>query len=271
MEINITINGVKKTWRCEPGDTLLRVLRREGYYSVRFGSDTGETGASAVLLDGQLVSTEVMLAAQADGHTIETVEGMSQGLNLHPIQQAFIRTGAIQSGYATPAMVLAAKALIEKNPNPTEAEVRDAISGVLDRETGYVKPVQAILEAAAVMRGEEPTTVEPNVVTPIVLPGSDFSDLFRPRDEEGDSGTDGPEMAGGSGSAGDVGTKRIVLPKFVIAPEAPELKVVGKSETKVDAIKLAKGNPAFVDDFEMRGMLYAKLLTSPHAHARIVD
>ena len=68
MEINVTINGVKKTWRCQPGDTLLRVLRREGYYSVRFGSDTGETGASAVLLDGQLVSTEVMLAAQADGH-----------------------------------------------------------------------------------------------------------------------------------------------------------------------------------------------------------
>jgi putative selenate reductase molybdopterin-binding subunit len=280
MEINVTINGVKKSLRCEPGDTLLRVLRREGYYSVRFGSDTGETGAAAVLLDGQLVNTEVMLAAQADGHTIETVEGLSQGLNLHPIQHAFIRTGAIQSGYSTPAMILAAKALLQQNPNPSEAEVRDALSGILDRETGYVKPVQAVLEAAAVMRGEAPTTVEPNVVTPIILPGSDFGALFRPRDESEEPGGDGPEIAGGSppssvpsegGERGGVGTKRIVLPKFVVAAEAPELKVVGKSETKVDAVKLAKGNPAFVDDFEMRGMLYARLLTSPHAHARIVD
>jgi putative selenate reductase molybdopterin-binding subunit len=271
MEIHVTINGVKKTLTCAPGETLLRVLRREGYHSVRFGSDTGETGAAAVLLDGRLVNTEVMLAAQADGHTIETVEGLAQGLNLHPIQQAFIRTGAIQSGYSTPAMVLATKALLAKNPNPTEAEVRDALSGILDRETGYVKPVQAVLEAAASLRGEEPTPVEPNVVTPIILPGHDFGDLFR--GSEGSRGEDsGPEMTGGSGpQASGVGTQRITLPKFVVAPEAPDLKVVGKSETKVDAIKLAKGNPAFVDDFEMRGMLYAKLLTSPHAHARIVD
>jgi putative selenate reductase molybdopterin-binding subunit len=271
MEINLMINGIKKTLTCEPGETLLRVLRREGYHSVRFGSDMGETGASAVLIDGHLVNTDIMLAAQADGHTIETVEGLAQGLNLHPIQQAFIRTGAIQSGYSTPAMVLAAKALLEKNPNPTEAEVRDALSGILDRETGYVKPVQAVLEAAAIMRGEEPTAVEPNVVTPIILPGHDFSDLFRPRegDEEPGSGDSAPSLQGGG--TGGVETKRITLPKFVVAPEAPELKVVGKSEIKVDAVKLAKGNAAFVDDFEMRGMLYAKLLTSPHAHARILD
>jgi putative selenate reductase molybdopterin-binding subunit len=121
------------------------------------------------------------------------------------------------------------------------------------------------------MRGEEPTAVEPNVVTPIILPGHDFSDLFRPRegDEEPGSGDSAPSLQGGG--TGGVETKRITLPKFVVAPEAPELKVVGKSEIKVDAVKLAKGNAAFVDDFEMRGMLYAKLLTSPHAHARILD
>ena len=274
MEINVTINGVEKTFQCHPGETLFKVLRREGYFSVRFGSDTGETGAAAVLVDGELVSTEIMLAAQADGHTIETIEGMAQGIKLHPIQDAFIRTGAIQSGYATPATILAAKALIEKNPNPTEADVRDALSGILDRETGYVKPVQAILEAAAVMRGEDPCTVEPNVVTPIILPGQDFSDLFHPAPDEGDEGLTPdptPEAAGGSPQSDRLSTTCISPPKFVAAPEAPELQVVGKSETKVDAIKLAKGNPAFVDDFEMRGMLYAKLLTSPHAHARIVD
>lgn len=275
ITINITINGIEKSFTCTPQETLLRVLRREGYYSVRYGSDTGETGAAAILVDGLLVSSDVMLAVQADGHRLETVEGLARGLDLHPIQQAFIRTGAIQSGYATPAMILAAKALLEKNPNPTEAEVRDALSGVLDRETGYVKPVQAVLEAAAVLRGEAPSPVEPNVVTPMTLPGQDFGDLFRPPSEEGDSGGEDltPETAGGgpAASPGGVQTKRITFPKFVVAPEAPEMQVVGKSEVKVDAIKLAKGNPAFVDDFEMRGMLHAKLLTSPHAHARIVD
>jgi putative selenate reductase molybdopterin-binding subunit len=269
MEIKVTLNGIKKTFPCAPGETLLKVLRREGYYSVRFGSDTGETGAAAILLNGRLVSSDIMLAAQADGHTIETVEGLAQGLNLHPIQQAFIRTGAIQSGYSTPAMVLAAKALLEKNPNPSEAEVREALSGVLDRETGYVKPVQAVLEAAAVLRGEEPTPIEPNVVTPITLPGQDFGNLFSVG-EPGESDPT-PEFNLPPGSSGGIDTRRITVPKFVVAPEAPELKVVGKSETKLDAVKLAKGNPAFVDDIEMRGMLYAKLLTSPHAHARILD
>jgi putative selenate reductase molybdopterin-binding subunit len=270
MEINVTINGRQKNLACQPGESLMALLRREGYFSVRFGSNTGETGAAAILLDGELVSSDVLLAAQADGHAIETIEGLAQGIDLHPIQQAFIRTGAIQSGYATPAMILATKALLAKNPNPTEADARDALSGILCRETGYVKPVQAVLEAAAVLRGEEPTTVEPNVVTPITLPDHDFGDLFQPPAAAGDADP-GPEMAGGSGSAPDVDTRRITMPKFVMAPEAPDFQVVGKSETKVDAIKLAKGNPAFVDDVELRGMLYAKLLASPHAHARILD
>ncbi len=270
MQISLILNGISKTIACEPGETLLRVLRREGCYSVRFGSDTGETGAAAILLDGQLVSADIMLAAQADGHRLETIEGLAQGLNLHPIQRAFIHTGAIQSGYATPAMILAAKALLDGNPNPTEAEIRDAFSGILDRETGYIKPVQAVLEAAAMLRGEEPTLVEPNVVTPIILPGSDFGDLFGPSSQSaGEPESQGEDFT--PTPAGSVDTKRITMPKFVLAPEAPELQVVGKSEAKVDAVKLAKGNPAFVDDIELRGLLYAKLLTSPHAHARILD
>ncbi|RME48797.1 MAG: xanthine dehydrogenase [Caldilineae bacterium] len=259
MQITFTLNGEERTFTCRPDETLMRLLRREGYYSVRYGSDTGETGAAAVLLDGQLVSSDVLLAAQAHGHTVETVEGLAQGLNLHPIQQAFIRTGAIQSGYATPAMILAAKALLDRNPNPTEADVRDALSGVLCRETGYVKPVQAVLEAAAILRGEEPAPVEPNVLTPITLPGGDGDDEPFPP----------PPSPGGDGET--LQTKRLAMPKFIVAPEAPATNVVGKPEAKVDAVKLAKGNPAFVDDFEMRGMLYAKLLTSPHAHARILD
>lgn len=270
MHINLTINNEAKQFDTSPGETLLRLLRRNGYFSVRFGSDTGETGAAAILLNGRLVNSDVMLAAQADGATIETIEGLAQGLNLHPIQQAFVRTGAIQSGYATPAMILATKALLAQNPNPTEAEVRDALSGILDRETGYVKPVAAVLEAAAILRGEEPQPVEPNVMTPITLPGSDYGDLFRPPDTDHDSPHDDatPSL---SPSGSDITTRRLTRPKFIVAPEAPALQVVGKSEVKVDAIKLVKGNPAFVDDIELRGMLYAKLLTSPHAHARILD
>ncbi len=270
MDIHLTINGENKTFACQPGDSLLRLLRREGYFSVRYGSETGETGAAAILMDGELVTTDILLAAQAAGHHIETVEGLSRGTDLHPIQEVFMRTGAIQSGYATPAMVLATKALLARNPSPSEAEVRDALSGILDRETGYVKPVQAVLEAAAILRGEAPTVIEPNVIKPITLPGQDFGDLIRRmggREPEG--GYDGAPDLAGNGPA--TSTKRLVLPKFVVAPEAPPLQVVGKSEIKVDALKLVKGNAAFTDDVEMRGMLYARLLTSPHAHARILD
>ncbi len=246
MNIHVTINGEEKSFPCRPDETLLRVLRRNGYFSVRFGSDTGETGAAAVLLDGRLVSADILFAAQADGHAIETIEGMSRGLDLHAIQQAFIQTGAIQSGYSTPAMVLAARALLARNPNPTEDEVRDALSGILDRETGYVKPVQAVLAAAAVLRGEDPDIPPPNVLTPIDLdPG-----LF------GDGGPDGggvstPEFDGG------VAARPIAPPRPKITSDIPETSVVGKPEIKVDAVKLAKGNAAFVDDIEMRGMLYA--------------
>jgi putative selenate reductase molybdopterin-binding subunit len=248
MKMTVTINGEAHNVDFEPHESLRRVLRREGFFSVRFGAETGETGADAILLDGRLVSSEIMLAAQADGHMIETVEGLNPPRGLHPIQEAFVETGAIQSGYSTPAMILAAKALIERNPNPTEAEVRDALSGILDRETGYLRPVYAVLRAAAVLRGESQAPVEPALIEPLVAPG----------------GT--PDMA----AANPALELDPIAPRVIPSPEVPETKVVGKPERKVDAIKLAKGNPAFVDDIEMRGMLYAKMLYSPHAHARIV-
>jgi len=249
MNITVTINGVEQTYECEPHESLRAVLRREGFFSVRFGAETGETGAAAVLVDGKLVSAEIMLAAQADGHTVETIEGLHPGRGLHPIQEAFVATGAIQSGYSTPAMILAAKALLDRNPNPTDPEVRDALSGILDRETGYLRPVHAVLRAAAMLRGEGVADVEAALVEPLVAPGAtpDFAQV-RPA-------LDLPPIA----------------PKVIPSPEVPDTKVVGKPERKVDAIKLAKGNPAFTDDIELRGMLYAKMLYSPHAHARIVS
>ncbi len=127
MEITLIINGVKKSIGIHPAERLLPVLRREGYFSVKFGDERGESGASTILLDGKPVNSGVMLAAQADGHAITTVEGLGSFSAMHPLQKAFIETGAIQSGYSTPAQILVAKALLDQNQNPTEDEVREAL------------------------------------------------------------------------------------------------------------------------------------------------
>ena len=157
MDVNFVLNGTPRRISCAPGDSLLAVLRREGCCSVRYGSDTGETGAAAVLLDGRLVSSDVLLAAQAGGHEVTTVESLNVATGeLHPIQAAFVDSGALQSGYSAGAMVLAAQALLEDNPDPSEEQIRDALSGILDRESGYVKVVEAVRRAAAALRGEKP-------------------------------------------------------------------------------------------------------------------
>ncbi|UCC51154.1 MAG: molybdopterin-dependent oxidoreductase [Anaerolineaceae bacterium] len=264
MEIILNINGRSETISASSSDNLRDALRNAGYYSVRYGSDDGVSGASAILLDGKLVNSTTMLVGQALNHQIETVEGLSQQVGeLHPLQKAFIETGAIQSGYATPAMILAAKALLEHNLHPTETDVRDALSGVLCRETGYVKPVQAVLRAARYLRGED---VEP-YEGPEMVDASYIVEMPS-ADDGGESEMDGPEIATGSPQ---VSTQTKPQTDILLQSQVPETVVVGKPETKVDAVKLAKGNPAFVDDIELRGLLHAKLLTSPHAHARILD
>jgi putative selenate reductase molybdopterin-binding subunit len=203
-----------------------------------------------------------MLAAQVQGRKVETIEsigehpaqGWRDSEGLHPIQQAFVETGAIQCGYCTPAMVLAAKALLDNNPKPSEIQVRDALSGVLCRCTGYEKPVQAILRAAALMRGED---VDP-ISGPVPIP----LDLFSPPDgaaEDISRGDSGPEIL----------TRTSVMPQIKVAPDWEKRRTVGKPEPKVDAVKLVQGKPAFTADLEMRGMLIAKILHSPVAHARI--
>ncbi|HQP08464.1 MAG TPA: (2Fe-2S)-binding protein, partial [Anaerolineaceae bacterium] len=140
MQISIIINGKRTKWDAAPGDTLLAVLRREGFFGAKSGGcKNGECGACAILLDGKPVNSCSMLAAQADGHSIETIESLGEhpvkgwagSKGLHPIQQAFVEVGAVQCGYCTPAFILAAKALLDKEPNPTEEMVREAISGVL--------------------------------------------------------------------------------------------------------------------------------------------
>ena len=168
MKISLIVNAQHHTLEVSPGDTLFLVLRRLGYYGIKFGDEQGLSGVDTILFDGKPINAGIVLAAKAEGHNIVTIEGLGQHPDqgwkktegLHPLQQAFIETGAIQCGYCTPAQILAAKALLDKNPTPTESEVREAISGVLCRCTGYHKPVLAIMRAAAVLRGEKPIPIE---------------------------------------------------------------------------------------------------------------
>jgi putative selenate reductase molybdopterin-binding subunit len=276
-EITFILNSTPTTVAIRPGERLLRLLRRLGCYSVKFGDEHGLSGADTVLLDGAPVNAQTVLAAQVDGHQVLTLEGIGTSRNLHPLQQAFIETGAIQSGYTTPAQILCAYALLRRNPSPTEAEVRAALNGVLDRETGYVKPVQAVLRAAAVMRGEEVppfTPLERAIPAPpglFDLPAAGTPFDARPEDEAREGGDTFPD-AGPAGSGPATITRLPVrtIPAVVLTPpEVAALKTVGKPENKVDAVKLAAGKPVYTDDIEMPGMLHAAMLTSPHAHARI--
>ncbi|MEJ2758103.1 MAG: molybdopterin-dependent oxidoreductase, partial [Anaerolineales bacterium] len=260
MNLSLNVNGAKLEMDCAPNETLLKALRRAGYFGVKHGCETGECGACAVLVDGKVINSCVTLAAQVDGKNIETIEsagehpeqGWKHTEGLHPIQESFVESGAIQCGFCTPAMVLAAKELLARNPNPTEAEVRDVLSGVLCRCTGYVKPVQAILHAAAVMRGE----AQPGEM----IDDEFYQALFRLDDSA-------PPPAGGE--TGGTRTAVRVLPKVLVAPQTEGWKRVGKPELKVDAVKLVQGKPAFTADIEKRGLLVAKVLRSPVAHARI--
>jgi carbon-monoxide dehydrogenase small subunit len=145
----MTVNGRPVELSVEPHRTLLDVLRDDlELTGAKKGCDRGDCGACTVLLDGKPVTSCMMLAVQADGCRITTVEGLSEGGRLHPVQQAFVDRGAVQCGFCTPGMVLAAVALLEENPNPTEAQVREAIAGNLCRCTGYAKIVEAIMDAA---------------------------------------------------------------------------------------------------------------------------
>src|SRR5258706_9300378 len=268
MELELRINGVIKSLDVAANESLMTTLRNEGYFSVKHGCETGECGACTVLVDGVPRPSCVTLAAQTGGCTLTTVESLGTARQLHPLQEAFIDTGAIQCGFCTPGMLLSAYALLKRNPRPTEEDVRDAISGNLCRCTGYVKPVQAVLRAAAIMRGE---TVEP-------ISRPDSHEIFRPWDpgrsplehaEHGGASPDEGDNSGSRGTGKDAaggGTATLVETRV-----STELSIVGKAERKVDAVKLATGKPAFVDDIELRGMLHARLLTSPHAHAIIRD
>ena len=153
VHVSTTVNGDAVEYLCEADETLLDVLRdRLGLTGAKEGCGTGDCGACSVTLDGRLVCSCLVLGAEAEGHKIGTVEGIANGDKLHPLQRKFLEHAALQCGICTPGFLVAAKALLDHNPNPTETEIRFGLAGNLCRCTGYDKIVRAVQAAAAEMR-----------------------------------------------------------------------------------------------------------------------
>ncbi len=153
IHVNTKVNGDDAEFLCDTRETLLDVLReRLNLTGVKEGCGTGDCGACSVTMDGRLVCSCLVLAAEAEGKEIGTVEGIANGEDLHPLQQKFIEYAALQCGICTPGILVATKALLEKNPDPTETEVRYWLAGNLCRCTGYDKIIRAVIDTAADMR-----------------------------------------------------------------------------------------------------------------------
>jgi aerobic carbon-monoxide dehydrogenase small subunit len=154
IHIETVINGEPAEFLCEPHESLLTSLRDAvGLTGSKEGCATGDCGACSVLLDGRLVPSCLVLAAEVQGKRVTTIEGIANGETLHPLQQQFLEHAALQCGVCTPGFIVAAKALLDANPNPSELETRYWLAGNLCRCTGYDKIIRAVLDAASVMRG----------------------------------------------------------------------------------------------------------------------
>lgn len=157
ITVSTTINGDAVEFLCRAEDTLLEVLRDNlGLTGAKEGCGTGDCGACSIIFDGRVVCSCLVLGAEAEAHEIETIEGMAKGQELHPLQTKFIQHAALQCGICTPGFLIAAKALLEKNADPTEEEIRFWLAGNLCRCTGYDKIVRAVQDAAREMRGNRP-------------------------------------------------------------------------------------------------------------------
>jgi carbon-monoxide dehydrogenase small subunit len=153
IHVNTTVNGDEVDFLCDPRETLLDCLRDKLQLTgSKEGCGTGDCGACSVVLDGRLVCACLVLGVEAEGKTVDTVEGIAKGQDLHPLQEKFIKYAALQCGICTPGILVATKNLLERNPNPTETEVRYWLAGNLCRCTGYDKIIRAIVDTAAEMR-----------------------------------------------------------------------------------------------------------------------
>jgi aerobic-type carbon monoxide dehydrogenase small subunit (CoxS/CutS family) len=153
--LHVTINGIQKDIKIQPYEFLIDVLRREGYKGVKRGCNEGTCGTCTIIFNDKSVKSCIMLAAQAQNGNITTIEGIGTRDKPHPIQQAFVEAGTVQCGFCIPGMILSAKNLLDHNPNPTKEQVKMGLDGNLCRCTGYRGQLEAVLRAAAVMRGEK--------------------------------------------------------------------------------------------------------------------
>ena len=154
QHVTTTINGEPAEFLAEPFMSLLDVLRDEMHLTgSKEGCGSGDCGACSIIVDGRLVCSCLMLAVEAEGHEIITIEGVANGDELHPVQRKFLEHAALQCGYCTPGLIVATKALLDRHPNPTETEARYWLAGNLCRCTGYDKIIRAVMDAAAEMRG----------------------------------------------------------------------------------------------------------------------
>lgn len=150
QHVTTEVNGEPQDFLCEPQETLLDVLRDELHLTgTKEGCSSGDCGACSIMVDGRLVCACLMFGVEAQGKTIETIEGMAEGDKLHPLQTKFLEEAALQCGFCTPGFLVAAKALLERNSDPTETEVRYWLAGNLCRCTGYDKIVRAVMDVAA--------------------------------------------------------------------------------------------------------------------------
>jgi carbon-monoxide dehydrogenase small subunit len=155
VNVTIKVNGETRTASVPPETTLLRLLRDHfSLTGAKLGCDVGDCGACTVIVDGQPVNSCLMLAGQADGREVLTIEGLATMDRLHPLQKAFENYGSLQCGFCGPGVIMSAKALLDENPAPTSMEIRDALGGNLCRCTGYTKMIEAIQVAARALRGE---------------------------------------------------------------------------------------------------------------------
>ena len=154
-DVTLTVNGQTRSASVPPETTLLVLLREHlNLTGAKLGCDVGDCGACTVIVDGMAVNSCLMLAGQANGRNVTTIEGLATRDRLHPVQKAFEDTGALQCGFCGPGAIMASKALLDDNPNPGVKEIRDALSGSLCRCTGYTKMIDAVQEAASVLRNE---------------------------------------------------------------------------------------------------------------------
>lgn len=249
-DIRFYLNGSPKNIFSNSKEILLGFLRESGLKSVKSGCREGDCGMCTVLIDGVPSKSCLVKLSSINGKQIETLEVLGSPDNLHPLQKAFLETGAIQCGFCTPAQILTAKAFLDNNPNPTVSEIKTGLANVLCRCTGYVRIIDAVLRAAAVLRGEKlneyivPELVYQGNIDQVILPDQYYRKAK---------------------------SKRPLLPLVLTPEKLAKTKVVGKTPIKVDGVKLVTGKPAFTNDIQPEGILFAALLTSKHAHAIIKD